>query len=77
VAESWVSTVVAAFSRSPGYGFGMDREEPAICPECNEPAIIRYAQLAAEEDGNLIEQLAGVECRTEGCTNFVAPPRIG
>jgi hypothetical protein len=54
----------------------MERQEQGICPECNEPAIISYAQLATEEDSNLIEQLAGVECRTEGCTNFVAPPRI-
>lgn len=53
----------------------MERKAEGICPECNEPAVISYARLRTEEDGNLIERLAGVECRTEGCTNFVAPPR--
>jgi hypothetical protein len=55
----------------------MERQEQGICPECNEPALISYAQQRVEEDGDLIERLAGVECTTEGCTNFVAPPRIG
>jgi hypothetical protein len=55
----------------------MERQADGICPECNEPAVLSYAQLRTEEDDDLIERLAGVECRTEGCTNFVAPPRIG
>jgi hypothetical protein len=56
---------------------GMERQEQGVCPECHEPALIRYAQLSTEDEGDLIERLDGVECQTEGCTNFMAPPRIG
>jgi hypothetical protein len=55
----------------------MERQTQGICPECNEPAMLSYAQSRVAEDDNLIERLAGVECRTEGCTNYVAPPQIG